>query len=205
MLLGMLEETDACGCDAVARGVLDEVHGFVGEVQEFCFSSRVGGVGGDADAGGDLHVEARLLQPDGFANQDVQAAREHGVWPLVVAEPLRVRPTPAGPSEAPLFVEHRDDLPDKLVEEVARGRAVLLLGDVLDSAAVSRTALAQELSRQAGLECPDLLLAGTRIQRERRREALVRTVRGLLASGARAPTGPPVGPRIIKSPSRSVS
>src|SRR5579864_131388 len=70
----MLEKTYTGGCDAVAGGVLDEIHGLVGEVEEFGFGARIGGVGGDADAGGDLDVEARVLQPDGFTNQSVETA-----------------------------------------------------------------------------------------------------------------------------------
>jgi uncharacterized protein YbjQ (UPF0145 family) len=43
-LLGVLEEADACGSDAIAGGVFYEVHGFVGEVEEFGFGTRIGGI-----------------------------------------------------------------------------------------------------------------------------------------------------------------
>ena len=41
------------GSHAVARGILHEVHGFVGEMQQLGFRARIGGIGGHADAGGD--------------------------------------------------------------------------------------------------------------------------------------------------------
>ncbi len=53
-LLGVLEEADTGGGDAVAGGVFDEVHRFVGEVEQLGLGARIGGIGGDADAGGDL-------------------------------------------------------------------------------------------------------------------------------------------------------
>jgi hypothetical protein len=68
------EQADAGGGYAIARGVLDEVHGFVGEMQEFGFRARVRRVRCDADACGDLHVDSRFSEPDGFADQFVQAA-----------------------------------------------------------------------------------------------------------------------------------
>jgi len=40
----VLEEADACGSDAIAGGVFYEVHGFVGEVEEFGFGTRIGGI-----------------------------------------------------------------------------------------------------------------------------------------------------------------
>src|SRR5262249_35464772 len=73
-MLGVLEEADAGGGDAVAGSVLDEIHGFVREVQQFGFGPRVSGVGGDTHARGDLDIEARLGEPHRLADQGVQAA-----------------------------------------------------------------------------------------------------------------------------------
>src|ERR1700751_33069 len=44
-------------------------------MKELRFGARIGGVRSDADTGGDLHVDSRLLQPDGLADQGVQPAR----------------------------------------------------------------------------------------------------------------------------------
>src|SRR5580704_3924432 len=68
------KEPDAGSGYAVARGVLDEVHGFVGEMQQLSFCARVRRVRGNADAGGDLHADAGVREPRGFANQFVEAA-----------------------------------------------------------------------------------------------------------------------------------
>src|SRR5579862_711059 len=67
--------------DAVAIGVLDQVHGFVGEMEETFLSSRVHGIGGDAHAGSQFDVKAFRLEPDGLAQETMKAAGDvHGIF-----------------------------------------------------------------------------------------------------------------------------
>src|SRR5271166_6142642 len=70
------ENAHAGGGDAVPRGLFDQVHGLVGQVQQLSFRARIGGIRGDADARGDIHVDSSVLQPNSFANQLMQAARD---------------------------------------------------------------------------------------------------------------------------------
>src|SRR5690348_804220 len=66
------QEASRRGGDAVARGVLDEVHGLVGEMEEAGLIARVHGKRSDADAGSDAHVEAFVLEPGGVFNHAVK-------------------------------------------------------------------------------------------------------------------------------------
>lgn len=73
-LLVLGEESYAGGGYAVTRCIFDQIHRFVGQVQEFGFGAGIAGVGRYADAGGYVSVDAGVLQPDGFANEFVEAA-----------------------------------------------------------------------------------------------------------------------------------
>src|SRR5271154_1145979 len=72
----LLGEDYARDCrDAVAGGILDRVHGFVGEVQQIRFDFGIGRVGGDTDAGGDANIQLFVLQPHRIFDLAVQPAR----------------------------------------------------------------------------------------------------------------------------------
>ena len=69
------EDAGGGGGYAVACGVFDEVHGFVGEMEEAGLVGGIEGIGGDADAGGDADVQTCVLQPGCLFDQPMQAAR----------------------------------------------------------------------------------------------------------------------------------
>ncbi len=123
---------------------------------------------------------------------DIQAARNSGIWSFPINEPLRVQPNFSSQGiETPLYIEPSLGLPTELAEEIARGRAVFLLGDVLDDkAAISRQKFAQIMSQKAELEEADLLYAGSVIEQRSNYEQLVEEARSVLASGKNQPTAP---------------
>jgi transcriptional regulator with XRE-family HTH domain len=67
------EHSEAGGGDVVAGEVFDQVHGFVGQVEQFGFGLGVARVGSDTEAGGDVNVEAVLAKPGRFTDQLVEA------------------------------------------------------------------------------------------------------------------------------------
>jgi hypothetical protein len=120
---------------------------------------------------------------------DVQAARNNGIWPLPIADPPRVRPIPQSVFEEPLIMDSPEGVPDELAEEVARGRVVVLLGDVLDpEAAVSSHEFARVMSNEAGFDEPDLLLAGSIIEKKNGIDILAQKALRLLNSKGHEPT-----------------
>jgi hypothetical protein len=122
---------------------------------------------------------------------DVQSARERGVWPLVVAEPPRLPDLTTPAVEEPVFVEHRNDLPHELVEELARGQVVFLLGDALDpGAAFSRARFACQVRQTAGSDVPDLAQACTLLESREGREALTAQARAFFSAGVAADRAP---------------
>ena len=125
---------------------------------------------------------------------DIQAARNTGIWSFPINEPLRVQPNFSSQRiETPLYIEPSLGLPRDLAEEIAKGRAVFLLGDVLDDkAAVSRQKFAQIMSQKAELEETeiDLLYAGSIIERKSNYKELVEEARSVLASGKNQLTEP---------------
>src|ERR1700691_1878654 len=60
--------------DAVARGVLNQVHGLIGQVEQLRFGAGISRIRGYAHAGRNVDVNAGFLQPDRLSNQFVQAA-----------------------------------------------------------------------------------------------------------------------------------
>ena len=74
---GSDQRQDALVCYgyAVARGVLDQVHGFIRQVQQLRLRFRVGRIGGDTRARGQAHIEALGAKPVHFADQLVQTPR----------------------------------------------------------------------------------------------------------------------------------
>jgi hypothetical protein len=122
---------------------------------------------------------------------DVQAARNNSVWPLPIADPPRARPIPPSVVEEPLIMDYPEGVPDELAEEIARGRVVVLLGDALDpEAAVSSREFARAMSDEAGLDEPDLLLAGSMIEKKSGRDTLAKSAMQLLNSKGYKPTAP---------------
>src|SRR5208282_3215824 len=75
------KDANAGGGDAIARGVFDQVHGLVGEVEQLGFVARVGGVGRHSHARGDADFQAQILHPHVVADALVQASGDdHGVF-----------------------------------------------------------------------------------------------------------------------------
>jgi hypothetical protein len=68
------QEAYAGGGYAVPCCVFYEVHGLVGQVEEFSFGARIAGIGGYAYAGGDMGIDAGIFQPHRFTDQLVEAA-----------------------------------------------------------------------------------------------------------------------------------
>jgi len=65
---------DFCRSHAIARGVLDQVHGFVSQVEQFNFAVGIVRIGCNANAGGEVNVQSFGRKPGGFTDHLVEAS-----------------------------------------------------------------------------------------------------------------------------------
>src|SRR6202008_1975556 len=66
----------SCGSDAVARAVLDRVHGFIGQVQQFDFGLGIRRIRSHSNARGEVNIQTFRVQPTRLADELVQPPRD---------------------------------------------------------------------------------------------------------------------------------
>jgi hypothetical protein len=135
----------------------------------------------------DSIARKKLVSRDLFL-VDVQAARESDIWPLPISHQPSLSPAPSFDLVKPQVIEYPAGIPSGLVDDFARGRVVILIGDSIEPSMVhSRSNLAAHLSKEVDIEVPDLLDAATLFEERHGREALLSEALSFLKQGLSAP------------------